>query len=360
MTIADRNAAIAALMRTLVACRESGEVITVQSPFEDGPTRLVNILVIAVDVSAQKFLVKRDGDDFGKWFAIRHIQGITLRSGETITSPDGEAYWREIQNRRNQKAEWRNELVKPYHIPDVSKAPYGVRAQLMGDGTRIPGPPGSKRDVELWTVKSSYSGITSIYVKDAIAARRVCSLVEVTYWDMAQAWLTCEFEWPDWVRTNAQGSLVSANTATKVFRWGQTTPSDLVNLFMAKSWAAHRIFRPSVDQLTVADAKRLATKGLCVEVENAPLEHIFEYAGVQAIRSVLKERGLKSLSRDHGLALLQEIAVMEADTVRSSLCSKRGFVGKWCLLPPCGLTWSEWQNFRSWHYAMVYAFCEFF
>ena len=72
MTIADRNAAIAALMRTLVACRESGEVITVQSPFEDGPTRLVNILVIAVDVSAQKFLVKRDGDDFGKWFAIRH------------------------------------------------------------------------------------------------------------------------------------------------------------------------------------------------------------------------------------------------------------------------------------------------
>lgn len=360
MTTADRNTAIASLIRALAACRESGEVITVQSPFEEGPTRLVDVPVIAIDVAAQKFQVKRVGDDIGKWFAIRHIQSITLRSGETLVSPDGEAYWKEIQSRRGQKAEWRDELAKPHHIPDVSKAPYGVRAQLTGDGTRIPGPPGSKRDVELWIVRSRHSGLTSINVKDAIAARRVCGLVEASYWDMAQAWLACEFEWSDWMRTNAQDSLVPAGTVTKVFRWGQATSADLVSLFMAKSWARHRIFTPSENQLTVADAKRLASIDLCVEAEKAPLELIFEHALSRDIRSVLKARGLKSVDRDHGLAQLQEIAVTEADAVRADLCATPGFVGKWCLSAPCGLTWSEWQDFRSWHSAMVYAFCEFF
>lgn len=179
MTTADRNTVIAKLMRALETCCESGEVITVQSPFEDGPTRLVEVPVIAIDVAAQKFQIKRIGDDRGKWFAIRHIKSITLRSGETLASPDGEAYWKEIQSRRGQKAEWHDELAKPHHIPDVSKAPYGVRAQLTGDGTRIPGRPGSKRDIELWIVRSRHSGLTGIDVKDAIAARRVCGLGRV-------------------------------------------------------------------------------------------------------------------------------------------------------------------------------------
>lgn len=177
---------------------------------------------------------------------------------------------------------------------------------------------------------------------------------------MAQAWLACEFEWSDWVRTNAQGSLVPAGTVTKVFRWGQATPIDLVNLFMAKSWERHRVFKPTENHLTIADAKRLAGIGLCVEIEKAPLELIFEHALLRDIRSVLKARGLKSLDRDHGLAQLQEIAVVEADAVRTALCATRGFVGKWCLSAPCSLKWSEWQDFRTWHSAMVCAFCEFF
>ncbi len=361
MTIPNRNIAIATLMRALVACRESGEVITVQSPFEDGPTRLVDVPVIATDVAAQKFQVKRVGDDIGKWFAIRHIQSITLRTGETLASPDGVAYWKDIQSRRGQKAAWRDELAKPNHIPDISKAPYGVRAQLTGDGTRIPGSPHSKREVELWIVRSHHSGLTGIYVKNAIAARRVCGLIEASYWDMVQAWLACEFEWPDWVRTHARGGLViPAETVTKVFRWGQVTPADLVSLFMAKSWERHRIFKPSENQLTMADAKRLADIGLCVAAEKAPIEPIFEHALSRDIRSVLKARGLKSVDRDHGLAQLQAIAVTEADAVHAALCATPGFVGKWFLSPPCGLTWSEWQDFRTWHSAMVYAFCEFF
>ena len=360
MTVADRNTAIATLMRALEACHESGEVITVQSPFEDGPTRLVDVPVIAIDLAAQKFQVRRVGDDIGKWLAIRHIQSITLRSGETLASPDGEAYWKEIQKRRGKKAEWRDELAKSHHIPDVSKAPHGVRAQLTGNGTRIPGPPGSRRDVELWIVRSPHSGLTSIEVKDSMAARRVCGLVEASYWDMTQAWLACEFEWPDWVRTNAKGGVVPAETVTKVFRWGQATPAELVNLFMAKSWERHRIFKPSDNQLTVADAKRLARIGLCVEAEKAPLEVLFEYALARDIRSILKARGLKFLDRDHGLAQLEEIADAESEAVRSALCATPGFVGKWCLLAPCSLTWSEWQDFRTWHSAMVYAFCEFF
>lgn len=359
MTIADRNATVATLMLALEACLESGEVITVHSPFEDGPTRLIAVPVIAIDVAAQKFQVKRVGDDIGKWFAIRHIQSITLRLGETLASPDGEAYWKEIQSRRRQKAEWRDELAKPHHIPDVSKAPYGVRAQLTGTGTRIPGPPGSKRDVELWIVRSRHSSLTGINVKDAIAARRVCGLVEASYWDMVQAWLTCEFEWPDWMRTNAKGGLVPAGTVTKVFRWGQATPADLVSLFMAKSWEQHQIFKPSVNQLTVADAERLARIGLCVETEKAPLGVIFEHALSRDIRAVLKTRGLKSVDRDHGLAQLQEIAVTEAEAVRAALCATPGFVGRWCLSAPCSLTWSEWQDFRTWHSTMVHAFCEF-
>jgi hypothetical protein len=55
LSISDRNTAIATLMQALEACSESGEVITVQSPFEDGPTRLVDVPVIAIDVAAQKF-----------------------------------------------------------------------------------------------------------------------------------------------------------------------------------------------------------------------------------------------------------------------------------------------------------------
>lgn len=360
MTISERNAAIATLMRALEASRESGEVITVKSPFEDGPTRLVDVPVIAIDVVAQKFQVKRVGDDIGKWFAIRHIQSITLCTGETITSPDGNAYWEEIQSRRGQKAEWREELAKPHHIPDFSKAPYGVRVQLMGDGTRIPGPPGSKRDVELWVVRSNRSGMTGIDVKDAIAARRVCGLVEASYWEMAQAWLACEFEWPNWVRTNAHGSLIPAGTVTKVFRWGQTAPADLVSLFMTKSWDRHRFFTPSEGLLTLTDARRLARIGLCIEAEKSQLEPIFERALSRDIRSVLKARGLKSVDRDHGLAQLQEIAIKEADAVRAALCATPGFVEKWCLCAPCNLTWSEWQDFRTWHSAMVRAFCEFF
>ncbi len=359
MTTADRNTAIATLMRALETCRESGEVITVLSPFEEGPTRLIDVPVIAINVAAQKFQVKRVGDDIGKWLAIRHIQNITLRSGETLTSPDGEAYWKEIQSRRRKKAEWCDELAKPHHIPDVSKAPYGVRAQLTGDGTRIPGPPGSKRDVEFWIVRSPHSGSAGINVKDAIAARRVCGLVEASYWGTVQAWLSCEFEWPNWVRTKALGGLVPAETVTKVFRWGQATPADLVNLFMAKSWERHQIFKPSENQLTVTDARRLAKVGLCAEVEKAPLELIFKHALSRDIRSVLKARGLKSTDRDHGLAQLQEIAVMEANGVRAALCATPGFMGKWCLSAPCSLTWSEWQNFRTWHCAMVSAFCEF-
>lgn len=360
MTMSDRNTPIATLMRALEACHETGEVVTVQSPFEDGPTRLVGVPVIAIDRAAQKFQVRRVGDDIGKWLAIRHIQSITLRSGETLSSPDGEAYWKEIQNRRGKKAEWRDELAKPDHIPDASKAPSGVRAQLMGSGTQIPGAAGSGRDVELWTVRSHHSGLTSIEVKDTVAAKRVCGLVEASYWDMAQAWLACEFEWPDWVGTNAKGGAVPAETVTKVFRWGQVTPAELVNLFMAKSWERHRIFKPSDNQLTVADATRLARIGLCVEAEKAPLEVLFEYALARDIRSILKVRGLKSLDRDHGLAQLKEIAVVESETVRAALCATPGFVGKWCLSPPCSLTWSEWQDFRAWHSSMVYAFCEFF
>ena len=360
MTIAERNTGTATLMRALEACHKSGEVITVQSPFEDGPTRLVDVPVIDIDVAAQKFQVKRVGDDIGKWFAIRHIQSITLLSGETLASADGEAYWKEIQSRRGRKAEWHNELAKPHHIPDVSKAPYGVRAQLIGDGTRIPGPPGSKREVELWIVRSNHSGLTGIDVKDSIAARRVCGLVEASYWNIVQAWLACEFEWPDWIRTNTQGGLVPAGTVTKVFRWGQETPADLVSLFMAKSWERHRIFKPSDNQLTVADAKRLGRIGLCVEAENMPLNLIFEHALSRDIRSILKARGLKSMDRDHGLAQLQEIAVTDADAVHAALRATPGFGGKWCLLAPCSLTWSEWQDFRKWHSAMVYAFCEFF
>lgn len=65
-------------MQALEACREAGEVISVQSPFEDGPTRLVDVPAIAIDVAAQKFQVNRVGDDIGKWLAIRHIQNITL------------------------------------------------------------------------------------------------------------------------------------------------------------------------------------------------------------------------------------------------------------------------------------------
>ena len=360
MTTVDQNTAIASLIRALVDCCESGEVITVQSPFEEGPTRLIDVPVIAIDVTAQKFQIKRVGDDIGKWFAIRHIQSITLRSGVMLVSPDGEAYWKDIQSRRGQKAEWRDELTKPHHIPDVSKAPYGVRAQLTGDGIRIPGPPGSKRDVELYIVSSRRSGLTSISVKNAIAARRVCGLVEASYWDMAQAWLACEFEWSDWMRTNAQSSLAPAETMTKVFRWGQATSADLVSLFMAKSWARHQIFKPSENQLTVADMRRLASIDLCVEAEKAPLELVFEYALSRDIRSVLKARGLKSVDRNHGLAQLQAIAITEADTVHADLCATPGFVEKWCLSAPCGLTWSEWQNFRTCHFAMIRAFCEFF
>ena len=212
----------------------------------------------------------------------------------------------------------------------------------------------------MWIVRSNHSGLTGIDVKDSIAARRVCGLVEASYWNIVQAWLACEFEWPDWIRTNTQGGLVPAGTVTKVFRWGQETPADLVSLFMAKSWERHRIFKPSDNQLTVADAKRVGRIGLCVEAENMPLNLIFEHALSRDIRSILKARGLKSMDRDHGLAQLQEIAVTDADAVHAALRATPGFVGKWCLLAPCSLTWSEWQDFRKWHSAMVYAFCEFF
>lgn len=103
-----------------------------QSPFEEEPTRLVDVHVIAIDATAEKFQVRRIGDYIGKWFALRHIQSITLRSSETLLSHDGAAYWKEIQRRREDKAEWRDELAKLDHIPDLSKAPCGVRTQLAG------------------------------------------------------------------------------------------------------------------------------------------------------------------------------------------------------------------------------------
>ena len=115
MTIAERNTGTATLMRALEACHKSGEVITVQSPFEDGPTRLVDVPVIDIDVAAQKFQVKRVGDDIGKWFAIRHIQSITLLSGETLASADGEAYWRRskaaVAGRPSGITNWRSHIT---------------------------------------------------------------------------------------------------------------------------------------------------------------------------------------------------------------------------------------------------------
>ena len=348
------------LLHTLAVCCASGETVTVQSPFEEDPGRLIDVSVIAIDQARKKFQIKRVGDDVGKWFSRRHILGITLRSGEKLTSPEGEAYWKEIQSRRAQKAEWRDELAKPNHVPDESKAPYGVRAQVFGDSTCVPASSRSGRDIELWTLRSRHSGLTTISVKDAIAARRVCGLIEASYWDMVQAWLACEFEWPDWIHTSTQGSLVSAETATKVFRWGQSTSADLVSLFMAKSWARHQIFKPSENQLTVKDARRLASAGLCIEAAKAPLDLIFDHALSRDMRAVLKARGLKSIDRSHGLAQLQQIAVTDAEAVHAALCATPGFIGKWCLTPPCGLTWSEWQDFRTWHSVMVYTFCEFF
>ena len=126
------------LLHTLAVCCASGETVTVQSPFEEDPGRLIDVSVIAIDQARKKFQIKRVGDDVGKWFSLRHILGITLRSGEKLTSPEGEAYWKEIQSRRAQKAEWRDELAKPNHVPDESKAPYGVRAQVFGDSTCVP------------------------------------------------------------------------------------------------------------------------------------------------------------------------------------------------------------------------------
>ena len=347
------------LLSALQEAYERGELITVLSPFEEGPTRLVDVPVIDVDTAAGKFRVKRVGDDSGKWLKIAHILSVKFSSGQTIDSPEGQAYWETIQGRRDQKAEWHAELSTPHRAPDISKAPYGVSAQLVGDGTRIPGPPGSKRDVELWMVQSRHSGLTGIDVKDAMSAKRVCGLVEASYWEMAHAWLTSEFMWPDWIRNNEIGPLVPHATVTKVFRWAQANPSDLVNLFIAKSWAKHRLFKPSENQLTEADARRLTRLGLCSEAAKAPLEVLRDFALSRDIRSVLKARGLKSANRDHGLAQLQEIGVTEADAVREELCATPGFEGKFCLFAPCGLTWGEWQDVRTWHHTMVGAFMDF-
>lgn len=357
--MSERKTASEALLLALENCRASGEVITVHSPFEERPSDLVNVPVVAIDIPARKFQVKRQGDDTGKWFAIRHIQGVTLSSGEMLESPEGKAYWEEIQGRREQKAEWRSELASSDHAPDVSKAPFGVRAQLIGAGVRASGRSGSQREVELWTVKSQRSELTRISVKDAVSAHRVCGLVEASYWDMAQAWLACEFEWTDWMQTNSQGNLMSAETITKVFRWGQATPGDLVSLYMAKSWEKHQIFKPSENHLTSIDAERLATIGLCVPAEQAPLETLFENALLRDIRSVLKEQGLKATDRDHGLIQLLQMATLDADAVLTALGSTTGFSGKWCLLPPCGLSWDTWQDFRTWHVTMIYAFSEY-
>lgn len=351
-----------AMMDALETCRVTGDTITVSYPFEDYPTtRLANVPVIALDRERQRFQVKRVSDDSGKWLAIRHILSITLQSGVTLRSPEGEAYWKRIQAGRAERADWRAELSHSDRAPDTSKAPSGVHAEVRGNGIKQLGRAGSGRDIELWMAWRKFTIVGSFTVRDAISAKRVCGLVGQSYWDMAQAWLACEFEWPDWIRKDARGGLVKAGTVTDVFRWAQAmSETDLVGLFLAKSWERHQVCKTSEQQATEVEAHKLVSVGLCTAASNAPLDVLLDFAHFRDLRALLKMRGLKAKDRHEALGEVLELVKFEPEAIQAELAAAPSFVGKWCLVPPCNLTWDEWQNFRTWHFAMVDAFCNLF
>lgn len=345
-----------ALMQALIESHKDGAPVTVFSPFTDNQKELVDVPVIDIDQERWRFRIRRIGDDIGKWFYIGHVLGVRFADGRTLRSPDGEAYWERIKEKRAKKATWQQELTNESAAPDAAHAPYGLSFKIDNEGTRIPGPPGSNRDVEMFIIRGQDSKPTAIYVKNSNAAHRVSGLVGDSYWDLAYSWLISEFVWIDWIRKNSMGNLVPQRVVTQVFRWAQATQPDAVNLFIAKTGADKICFKPSVDHINQEEIDLLLRAKLCVPATSAPLEIMLYGAPFNDTRAFLKQRGIKVTTKEDALKKLKAIAFDEPSEVENFLRTAPGFVGRCCFVPPCQMTWETWQDFRTWHRLMIIGF----
>ena len=333
-----------ALMLALDECHASGERITVLSTFVEDPKRLVDVPV--VDVQPSKFRVKRVGDDAGKWFAVNHVLGIRRASGELVASAEGALYWARIEAGRKQRSDWKADIADTSKTPDVRKAPWGVRTKVSGDWTKMPGPPGSNRTMVLATIRSAGAS-AQVNVSDQLAATRLCSLVETSFWELAHTWATSQFFWPEWDQTHPDQRVPEAH-ASAVFRWATTVPADLFNAYIAKGQERYRLFVPHPADITDANARALQRIGLCWPAADAPIEILLELATSRDVRCVLKARGQKAPNLVQAIALLREIAKSEPEAIRREMGATPRLVGKHILGSPAGLTWSEWHAFRRW------------
>jgi len=338
------------LLKRLVTAVATEESFSIVSAFESKEA-LENISVVAVDVDRKQFLVRFSAGRTDKWYQIRFILKVHF-SNETLSSAEGESYWQKIQGRRQHWSEWKENLRTIDTPIDWSTSPSQRSAYLFGE---VPATVGGKDRILYIAGNNERNKFTAFEAANTKAAERAIHLTGGSYWELASTWLSVGFVWSAWLAKPSNEITFSDNAFQAISAWASSCPSDVANMFIAKSWKEHQVVKKA-DHLSNTEINLLAAQKLVQSANTAPFDVILQAVSMAELRNILRRYDVKAASRNVAILWIKEHknTILEASIRQSASLLRRNV-----LVPPCGLSWDDWQQFRDFHFQMVDAFSYF-
>ena len=339
----------------LNSCLKRREQIDVLCPFDWNQEALRGVLVIEVDPPRLRFTIQRSLNGHKKTFYIGHIEGIRREIGAVVPSVGGQEYVQSIMARRVIREQERTNLAvaargnhssllrflsscDPPRTSCVSASSIAMTHKTLNAVASLQGPSGAP---------------VKVLIAETWLAKLVCHLVEVPYWGRVSAWFDSFVVDSFWLEEDLSRGTVFLNHLEKTRSVFGRIPFDLVNVYTAKSWARHQMFKPSDGQLEPDTVRELQGAGLCIPAEQAPWEVLVNFVGGNDLRAILKRLGQITKNRKSSILLIHAAARKSPHTIRDALAAAPSVKDWHCLLPPGELSWDEWQLLRDQHYKMT-------